>query len=290
MRSPPGNAGGAKDRRSRTGPSGLVSGIALRGEPFGPAPRVEPGKPEGRRFSAAAETGKKGPVRGSPRVTGIRVRPVVSGAQSPALDPIPRHETPARTSRVIRVSTSSGASTFSPPTGRGGFLAACWEGRLSCRPLRIEEDEEEGGLRPPYPPQSAARKPPLVGLYLRDESPREVGTARRSREVKLKEAEGKPTTFLWRQRNPNPIQTYQVEPGGPGERATFFSSRPLEKSAEIVAKKIMPVDEGGGTGTQSETGPLPDPPKGGTRQSAARKPPPCPERASSDSNRRIIRW
>ena len=46
-----------------------------------------------------------------------------------------------------------GGATFLPPTGRGDFLVAHWEGRLSCRPLRIEEDEEEGGLIvPPTPP------------------------------------------------------------------------------------------------------------------------------------------
>ena len=105
----PGNAGGAKDRRSRTGPMvDSSAGSQLppetgRGEPSsGPGmegPRVEPGKPEGRRSSLSGGGNRKErPCTRLERASGDSnrrilktVRPVVwegAGAQSPALDPI----------------------------------------------------------------------------------------------------------------------------------------------------------------------------------------------------------
>ena len=105
----PGNAGGAKDRRSRTGPmvdSSAGSQLppkAGRGEASSdPAWKAHGWSPASRKggdqVSAAAETGKKGPGTRLERASGDSnrrilktVRPVVwegAGAQSPAPDPI----------------------------------------------------------------------------------------------------------------------------------------------------------------------------------------------------------
>ena len=57
-----------------------------------------------------------------------------------------------------------GQAIFLSPAGRGGFLAAYWDRRFSCRLLRNEEEDEEKRGHRPYPPWSAARKPPLPSL------------------------------------------------------------------------------------------------------------------------------
>ena len=85
-----------------------------------------------------------------------------------------------------------GQATFLSPIGTGDFLVAHWDRRFSCRLLfsiakRFGSGRSvEWGLRPPDPPWSAARKPPLPLGGKKAAAPARRQESRRSRSATRK--------------------------------------------------------------------------------------------------------